>query len=185
MSKTHIPPPPPSLAPHQQAQAAALIATLKRRLLDDCPDLLDDPKLWLDTLDGESDAIDTIRSLISASIEADLLGEAIRKRQAEIADRADRAERRKQAFRAAALSLMEIAGVSRLPEADFVARVQAGQTSLGPIDLDALPPEFVDTEVVVIRKPIKDQLLAALKAGQTIPGAQLRTGTPFIVVSRK
>jgi hypothetical protein len=48
-----------------------------------------------------------------------------------------------------------------------------------------LPPEFIDTEVVVTRRPLKDRLTAALKAGQTIPGAQLRTGAPFIVISRK
>ena len=49
--KTYIPPPPPSLSP-QQAQAATLILTLKRQLLEECPDLLDDPRAWLDTLDG-------------------------------------------------------------------------------------------------------------------------------------
>ena len=186
MTKPRTPPSsPPSLAPHQQAQAAALIVTLKQRLLAECPDLDEDPKLWLDTLDGQTDAVDTIRSLIRASIDADILAEATRQRQAEIAARAERAERRKTAFRDAARSLMELANVSRLPEADFSARLQAGQTSLGQVDLDVLPPEFVDTEVVVTRKPIKDRLLAALKAGQTIPGAQLRTGAPFIVVSRK
>ena len=123
--------------------------------------------------------------LIRASIDADLLAEATRKRQAEIAARAERTERRKQAFRAAALNLMDLAGIAKLPEADFTARVQAGQQSLGPVDLDALPPEFVDAEVIVTRKPLKDRLTAALKAGQTIPGAQLRTGAPFIVISRK
>lgn len=185
MSKTHIPPPPPALAPHQQAQAAALIATLKRRLLDECPDLLDDPKAWLDTLDGQSDAIDTIRQLIRASIDADVLAEAIRQRQAEITERAERAESRKQAFRAAALNLMELAGLTRLPEADFTVRIQSGQISLGPLNLDALPPAFVDTEVVITRRPLKDRIFAALKAGQAIPGAQLRTGAPFIVINRK
>jgi uncharacterized Ntn-hydrolase superfamily protein len=185
MNKPRSLPPPPSLAPAQQAQAAALIVTLKRRLLEECPDLEEDPKLWLDTLDGQTDAVDTIRHLIRASIDADVLAEATRQRQAEIAARAERAERRKQAFRAAAMGLMDLAGIARLSERDFVARIQAGQTSLSQIDLDALPPEFIDTEVVVTRRPLKDRLTAALKAGQTIPGAQLRTGAPFIVISRK
>jgi uncharacterized Ntn-hydrolase superfamily protein len=183
--KTYIPPPPPSLSPQQRAQTTALIVTLKRQLLEECPDLLDDPRAWLDTLDGQSDAIGVIRRLIRTSIDADLLAEATRQRQAEISARAERAERRKQACRAAALSLMELAGITRLPEPDFVARVQASQPSLSQIDLDALPPEFVDTEVAVTRRPLKDRILAALKAGQTIPGAQLRTGTPFIVINRK
>lgn len=185
MSKTRTLPSPPSLAPALQAQAAALIVTLKQRLLAECPDLEEDPKLWLDTLDGQTDAVDTIRNLIRASIDADVLAEATRQRQAEIAARAERAERRRQAFRNAAVTLMQLASIDRLPEPDFNARVQAGQQSLGPIDIDALPPEFVDTEIVVTRKPLKDRLTAALKAGQTIPGAQLRTGAPFIVISRK
>ena len=152
--------------------------------LAECPDLDEDPKLWLDTLDGQTDAVDTIRQLIRASIDADLLAEATRQRQAEITARVERAERRKQAFRAAAVSLMDLAGIARLPEPDFSARVQAGQSHLGPIDLDALPPEFVDTEVVVTRRPLKDRILAALKAGQTVAGAQLRHGSPFLVVKR-
>lgn len=184
MNKPRSLPSPPSLAPAQQAQAAALIVSLKQRLLAECPDLEEDPKLWLDTLDGQTDAVDTIRSLIRASIDADVLAEATRKREAEIAARAERAERRKQAFRAAAVTLMGLAGIAKLPEPDFTARVQAGQTSLGQIDLDALPPEFVDVEVTVTRKPLKDRLLADLKAGQTIPGAQLRQGSPFLVVKR-
>jgi hypothetical protein len=185
MSKTRIPPPPPTLAPHQQAQAALLIVSLKERLLAECPDLLDDPKLWLDTLDGQSDAIDAIRSLIRAAIDADVLAEATRQRQAEIADRAERAERRKLAFRAAAMALMDLAGLTRLPEPDFVARIQAGQPHLGPLDLDALPPDYVDVEVTVTRRPLKDRLLSDLKAGLTVPGAQLRPGSPFIVINRK
>jgi uncharacterized Ntn-hydrolase superfamily protein len=184
MSNIRILPSSPSLAPHQQAQAAALIVSLKQRLLAECPDIEEDPKLWLDTLDGQTDAVDTIRHLIRASIDADLLAEATRQRQAEIAARAERAERRKQAFRAAAVTLMDLAGIARLPEPDFNARIQAGQSHLGQLDLDALPPEFVDVEVTVTRRPLKDRILAALKAGQTVDGAQLRQGSPFLVIKR-
>jgi hypothetical protein len=185
MTKPRTPPPPLSLSPWQQEQAATMIRTFRERLLAEDSDIAEDQDLWRDTLDGETNAVDLIRTLIRASIDADVLAEAIRKRQAEIGARAERAERRKQAFRAAAQGLMDLANISRLPEPDFTARIQAGQQSLGQIDLDALPPEFVDTEVVVTRKPLKERLTAALKAGQTIPGAQLRTGAPFIVISRK
>lgn len=37
--------------------------------------------------------------------------------------RAERAERRKLAFRAAAFALMDLAGISKLPEPDFLARI--------------------------------------------------------------
>jgi hypothetical protein len=165
MSK-HIPPPaPPSLAPHQQAQAATLITTLKAHLFAEDLDLTADETLWRDIVDGETDALDLIRALIRASIDADLTAEAARQRQTEIADRA---ERRKQPFRTAALARMDLAGLTRLPEPDFTARVQAGPARLDELDPDALPPEFVEVEVTVTRRPLKDRLLAALKVGQTI-----------------
>lgn len=132
MSNSPRHPPPPALSPYQQAQAATLIRSVRARLL------AEDPDLWLNTLDGESDAVDLIRNLVRASIDADLLAEAARKRQAEIAGRAERAERRKQALRAAAFALMDLAGITRLPEPDFLARIQAGQPHLGDLDADTV-----------------------------------------------
>jgi hypothetical protein len=38
------------------------------------------------------------------------------------------------------MGLMELVGLTRLPEPDFTARVQAGQPHLGQIDADALHP---------------------------------------------
>ncbi len=38
------------------------------------------------------------------------------------------------------MGLMDLAGVRRLPEPDFTARLQAGQPHLGEIDADALHP---------------------------------------------
>jgi hypothetical protein len=39
--------------------------------------------------------------------------------------------------------------------------------------------------VTVTRRPLRDRILADLKAGQTIPGASLLRGLPFLVVNRK
>ncbi len=47
------------------------------------------------------------------------------------------------------------------------------------------PLPYVDIEVTVTRRPLRDRLLAALKAGHTIPGASLLRGLPFLVVNRK
>jgi hypothetical protein len=179
------PPPPPSLSPWQPEQAASLIQSVRERLLAEDPDLAADETLWRDILNGESDALDLIRALIRASIDADLMAEAAHQCQGEIAARAERAERRKQPFRTAALARMDLAGLTRLPEPDFTARVQAGPARLGELDPDALPPEFVEVEVTVTRRPLEDRLLAALKPGQTIPGASLIGGQPFLVISRK
>ena len=52
---------------------ATLIRSVRERLLAEDPDIAADPDLWRDTFDGESDAIDLIRNLIRASIDADPL----------------------------------------------------------------------------------------------------------------
>jgi Siphovirus Gp157 len=183
MSQSHTSP--PTLAPHQQEQAATLIKSVRARLLAEDPDLAADPDLWRDTLDGESDAVELIRALIRASIDAELLAAAARTRAAEIAGRAARAERRQQTFRAAAFALMDLAGVTRLPEPDFLARIQEGAPQLGELREDALPADYVAVEISVTRRPRKDKILADLKAGKAIPGAALSRGLPFLVIHRK
>jgi len=131
MSKSQPPPPPPpTLSPYQQEQAATLIRSVRERLLAEDPDIADDPDLWRDTLDGESDAVDLIRNLVRA-------------------------------------------------------RIQAGQPHLGDLDAETLPSDYVEVEVTVTRRPLKDRLLADLRAGQTIPGASLLPGMPFLVITRK
>ena len=40
---------------------------------------------------------------------------------------------------AAAVALMDLAGIAKLPEPDFTARVQAGQLHVGQLDLGPAP----------------------------------------------
>ena len=167
-----------TLSPWQQQQAAAIIHAARQNLLAEDPDIAADPQLWLDTLDGESNAIDIIRGFISAAIDAEMLADVVSQRKAEIATRADRAERRKQALRTAALNLMQIAGVDKVPDPAFSARVQKGQQHLNELDVTALPADYVDVEVTIAHKPKKDRILADLKAGQSVPGASLREPVP-------
>ena len=174
-----------TLSPWQQQQAAAIIQSARQSLLAEDPDIAADPQLWLDTLDGESNAIDIIREFINAAIDAEMLADATSQRKAEIATRADRAERRKLAWRTAALNLMQIAGIDKVPDLAFSARVQKGQQYLNELDVAALPADYVDVEVTVNRKPRKDRILADLKAGQSIPGASLRAGISYLVINRE
>lgn len=173
-----------TFSPWQQQQAAAIIQAARQNLLAEDPDIAADPQLWLDTLDGESNAIDIIRGLINAAIDAEMLADATSQRKAEIATRADRAERRKQALRAAALNLMQVAGIEKIPDPAFSARVQKGQQHLSELDVAALPDDYVEVEVTVARKPKKDRILADLKAGQPIPGTSLRAANPYLVINR-
>jgi hypothetical protein len=75
MTKPRTPPPSLSLSPWQQEQAATMIRAFRERLLAEDSDIAEDQDLWRDTLDGETYAVDLIRTLIRASIDADVLAE--------------------------------------------------------------------------------------------------------------
>src|SRR4051794_17683117 len=116
----------PVLSGYQQEQALAMIDAIRARLLAEDPDIAHDETLRRDMIDGETDAIDILRSFVRASIDADKMAEAAKNRAQEVAQRAARFARRKDAFRAAAFALMDVAGIRSVPEPDFLARVQDG-----------------------------------------------------------
>lgn len=178
------PPAYPVLSPYQQEQAIAMVDSIRERLLAEDPDIANDPELLRDMIDGETDAIDILRSFLRASIDADKMAEAAKNRASEIAQRAARFAKRKDAFRAAAFALMDVAGIRSVPEADFLARVQDGKSRIADsLDVNKLPDEYVEIEIV--RKPKMGKILEDLLAGETIPGADLANGVPFLVVQSK
>lgn len=81
---------------------------------------------------------------------------------------------------------MQVAGVDKIPDPAFSARVRKGQQHLNDLDVAALPDDYVEVEVevMVARKPKRDRILADLKAGQAIPGASLRAANPYLVINR-
>ena len=138
-------------------------------LLAAMPELADDEECLVDTVDGET-GLDEAVGRIAQSVVMDKaiaagLADTIKKLQEKKASHSDRARRKT----AAIFNLMDDLGRSRIVSFGITCSIQKNPPSVGQADIDQLPKKYIRTT----REPDRKAILAALKAGKTIKGAQL------------
>ncbi len=163
-------------------QAMSVLLAVRQRLLQDDPDLADDEKLFTDMLDGEGgDAMEVLDRVLRAAVHAKTMAKAAKERAAEIGERAARYDRREASLRGAAFAALDALGLSKRELPDLTASIRAGQPVVIVTDADVLPEAFVRVK----REPDKTLIGAALKAGNTVEGAELSNSTPSLTVRTK
>lgn len=168
---------PPS--PFAVQRAMTVLLEARERLLTVEPGIEQDERLYLDCLDGESgDAFEIIDRIIAAAIDAEALAEHASRRMAEIAERRARFKRRNEQLRGVAFAMLEALGITKLERADYSAAIRAGSPHVIVTDAAALP----DAMVRVKREPDKTLIGTALKAGNTVDGAQLSNSAPALTI---
>lgn len=173
----------PRLSACHQEQMALTVASLRSELLTHDPDLEHDEDLWRDLLEGETDALEMIRALARAALEAKGRAEQARERKTEIAARQARFEARAERLRTAAYAMMDLAGLTRLPGPDLHIGLERRPACL-EIEEGELPGDFMDVEVAVRKVPNKRRIEAALEAGQAVPGARMMNSPPVLVIRK-
>lgn len=143
--------------------------------------LLDDERLYLDTLEGETDLYELTRRLLD-QVEADEgVQAALNQQIADRETRKDRAGERVKANRAAVLALLNAAKLDKLvlPEATLSVR----DVSPKPIVTDeaAVPDDYCK----VVRKPDMAAIRAGVEAGATLPGVSFDNGGQSLTIRRK
>ena len=139
------------------------------RLLTVMPDLADDEECLVDTVDGET-GLDEAVGRIAQSVVMDKaiaagLADTIKKLQEKKASHSDRARQKTSAI----FNLMDDLGRTRIVSFGITCSIQKNPPSVGQADIDKLPKKYIKTT----REPKKKAILAALKAGDIVPGAQL------------
>lgn len=162
-------------------QAMAIADAVKRRLLADDPELAADEAMLSDMLDGEVDALDLVRRIVRFALDAGSLADAADARATDLIARRDRFKRRAETARAAAFGMLDALGERRLMDAEFTASIGTGRSSLVLTDESALP----DTLMRTTRVPDRAAILAALKAGQAVPGAEMSNAPPLLTIRKK
>jgi hypothetical protein len=157
-----------------KVQVAAVAAALRDALSDD-------ERLYLDTLEGETDLYELTRRLLG-QIEDDEGVQAILAEQ--IADRTarkQRADERVKHHREAIMTLIQCAGLDKLtlPEATLSVR----DVPPKPIVTDeaAVPDDFCK----VTRKPDMAAIKAGVETGAAIPGVSFDNGGNSLTIRRK
>jgi Siphovirus Gp157 len=155
----------PSNVPHGAAIERAMSAAMEAisALPDD-----GDNVLLLNTIEGESDVLEVLDRVVEAAIADKKLAELARERAKRIEARADRA-------RGVALQILEALQVSPLERPLYSASISYPRKPL-VTNADELPKEMIREapDMIAIGK--------ALRAGETIPGAELRNPEPQLTI---
>lgn len=176
--------PGPNITPYAMQQIAAVIDSVRARLLEADPDIERDAALYIDCMDGESDAVDYMRKLGRAYLDCKAFEEAIAERIAALRTRQERVTRRKEAYKAALYTLMNIAGVANMPDTDFSAYTSAGRERVNE-DIDQHIDELPARYIVIEKRVNKALLLEDLKADVKVEHARLTNGSDVFTIKGK
>jgi hypothetical protein len=153
---------------------------LKERLLNAYSDA--DEGTLLDTLEGITNLHEMIAAVIRSALVDEALQMGLRTRLEEMRQRLDRLEDRGAKKRQLALEAMCEVGLKKLEQPDFTASARAGLPPLVIVDEPDIPePYWVPQPPKLDRQT----LLADLKRGGLIPGAQLGNPKPCLAVRTK
>jgi len=155
----------PSKLPSGMAIQAAMSAAMEAisALPDD-----EDYGLLISTVEGESDILEVLDRVVEHAVADSKLAELARLRARRIEARADRA-------RDIATRIVEALAISPLERPVYTASITYPRKPL-VTNADELPPEYIrqSADMIAIGK--------ALRAGETIPGAELRNPEPQLTI---
>jgi hypothetical protein len=176
--------PTPNITSYGLMQIAAVIDSVRARLLEADPDIERDNALYIDCMDGESDAIDYMRQLGRAYLDRKAFKEAIGIRIANMKVRYEREERQEVLCKGVLQTLMDVAQIPKIPDTDFYAGFYDGHPKVNEdIDehIDKLPERYVVTK----RSVNKALLLEDLKKGVKVEHAYITNGAEIFTIRGK
>jgi hypothetical protein len=154
-----------------------LYKQLQERLIALFPET--DDETIRDTLEGASTLHELIAKVIRSALVDEALQRGLRLRLDEMKQRLARLEQRSAKKRQLALDALADVGITKLEQPDFTASARSGVPSLTVIEEERIP------EAYWLPQPPKldrQTLLAELKHGTVIPGAQLSNPCPVLMV---
>lgn len=161
------------------------------------PDLEDDERAWIDTIEGETDVKEVAAKLIERSLECKSMTTGIKERADALAARKKRLEEQEKSLRGAALILLQEAGLKKLELSEATLSVRDLPSRLVVTDESKLPAACFET----IQKVVMDKVKTALEAfeadkatramtdpavlAETFPGVEWSNGGASLTVRTK
>jgi hypothetical protein len=150
---------------------------LRQQLMVEFPEI--DNETLRDTVEGLTNLPELLARILRSHLDDLALVAALRARILDMQERFARLEARADKKRALVASVMERADIKKLTEPDFTASLRQLPPGLVVVDERAIPEPFWRPQPP---KLDRKGLLAALNAGQAIPGAALGNGSTTIAV---
>lgn len=154
-----------------------IVETIAADLRDMLGDDFDDAT-FLDTLDGETDALDIADKLIAAMQDADALAAAAKAQADALTARASRLKARSAAYKAQMLTLLQATGQKKLERPAATISRRAGSLSVQIVDAENVPTQLCR----ITRTPDKAAIKRQIDAGEDVPGARLERGPDGLTV---
>lgn len=151
------------------------------RLLAVYTEIAEDVELLADSIEGETGLYKILERALSARQEADMMAVAIKERETALKTRRERYEQQSDAYKALMLNMMQYASQDKVTLTEATLSITKPRTSVCVEDANQLPQGYYQTERVADKKAIK----AAIDAGETIPGASLKTGEAGLTIRVK
>jgi hypothetical protein len=146
---------------------AAVIRQIDR-LLETYPELADDDLLRLDTIEGNTDALDIANRLARLEIHSTAMADAVKAEIDALSKRKQRYLDRKAAARLALQTLLSAIGSRKLELPSATVSLTKRAEGVKVTDVDALPQGYYKTE----RKADLDAIKKAIKSGDDLPGVE-------------
>ena len=154
-----------------------LIETIAADLRDILGDDFDEAT-FLDTLDGETDALDIADALIARLQESEALSAAAKAQADALAARANRLKSRGSAYKAQMLKLLDAIGQKKLERPAATISRRSGSLSVRITDESSVPSQLCK----VVKQPDKTAIRRQIEAGEDVPGACLERGADGVTV---
>lgn len=140
-----------------------------------------DPDFIADTLSGiEGMLEDKIENCLAVIKNELAYAESLKAESKKLAERAKSSELRADRIKEYIAASLETAGKKSLKAGLHQVTVRAPSKSVEITDSSALPSEFVEYETNI--KPDKLAIKKQLEAGIEVPGAQIKTGKPSLLI---
>lgn len=140
-----------------------------------------EPEMLADTIEGmEGEFTDKIEQLIAIIKNESGYAENLREEGKSLNERAKVIENKIDNIKTYIASSLEMVGKKKIRAGIHQVTIRAPSESVEITDANAIPPEYVEYETTI--KADKLAIKHQLKSGISIPGAQLKTGKPSLLI---
>jgi hypothetical protein len=153
---------------------------IRDRLLAEDPEI--DEVTLADTVEGLTDLHDIVAAILRSALNSEALAAGLKQRIGEMHARLERLSDQASKRRQIARDVMLEADIRKITAPDFTASVRPGVPGVSILAENLIPADYWQTQDPKLNK---QALLAALKTGKAITGAELSTAAPVIHIRTK
>lgn len=140
-----------------------------------------EPEFIRDTLEGiQGEFEDKVENVLKLIKNEQAYADSLKAEAKSFSDRAKASENNIQWLKSYLVSSMSIAGMKSVRAGVMSVSLREPSKSVEVIDVNKIPVDYVDYETTV--KPDKLAIKKLLEAGQEVPGCELKTGKPSLLI---